>query len=175
VTQPTTDHQPETVFVSTSLSAADALEALDQAARRGRLAGFARGSNDAGRPIFSVTDFGTPFESVLEARGVEGPGPGSTLQVRSRVKPVLPAITLVILLLTVWPGVWLTDSMIRTYWTGYKFQTWMWYIPLTLPFVPWVMHSALKRSRASARVEVEAIVARIREVLHDSEASLGQR
>lgn len=70
----------------------------------------------------------------------------------------------VILVLTVWPGVWLTDSMIRSYFTSYDYKTWMWYLPLTAPFVPWMMWSAWRRSRASALEEAVRLIERVREL-----------
>ncbi len=113
-----------------------------------------------------MTDFGRPFEGVLEARHVPmSDGTGSELVFRVRLKPVLPIVYAVVLVLTVWPGVWLTDSMLRTYFTSYDFTTAYWYVPLTLPFVPWGMWTAIKKSRKSARVEAEELIGDVRKTL----------
>jgi hypothetical protein len=99
--------------------------------------------------LFSIADFGHPFESVLSARA-EGTGEGGTrLSFAIRMKRTMPAVFLTLLIATVWPGVWLTDSMIRSYFTGYSFHTWMWYLPLTIPCIPWFMWSASRKSRVS--------------------------
>lgn len=125
--------------------------------------------------IFTVSDFGTPFESVLEgqARPMSGEGDaaasggavaggGCELSFAIRMKPKLAWVFGVVLVASVWPGVWLTDSMIRTYFPSYDYKTWMWYIPLTAPFVPLGLMQAIKKSRASAQIEAAEIIERIR-------------
>lgn len=127
---------------------------LDAAAKRGKLAGFERGRRNG--TVFTVRDFGGPFEAVLEAR-IEPRHPG-VLHFDWRLQTRLAWVFLVVLVATVWPGVWLTDSMLRSYFTGYDYRTWMWYLPLTIPAVPWAMIVALRRSRQRARTESEKII-----------------
>lgn len=136
---------------------------LSAAARRGKFAGFRQGNRGA---VFSVRDFGGPFESVLRAtaRG-SAPDDGTTLGFTLTLRTGLAWMYLTLLVVTVWPGVWLTDSMLRTYFTGYNFQTWMWYIPLTAPFVPWAMMLAIRRSRARGRIAAEPIIDSIAAIL----------
>lgn len=115
-----------------------------------------------------IADFGTPFESELIVRlstqSANAEQPSLALTFDRRIKPRVPLIVLVTLIATVWPGVVLTDSLLRTYWTSYDFRTWMWYLPLTAPFVPLAMRSALKRSRASAEPAADELIARVAEI-----------
>jgi hypothetical protein len=139
-------------------------ETLEAAARRGKLPGYRKGLGGAANALFEISDFGTPFESVLSAAG-QAEGERTTLRWSLRMKPKLPLVFLVVLILTVWPGWWVTDSMIRTYFPSYDFATWKWYVPLTLPFVPWAMWTAIKRSRASARLEAAELIGKVKEHL----------
>lgn len=136
------------------------VETLEVQARRGKMPGFQACAKGRGE-LFLFTDFGTPFESVLSARATDAGGGVTKLSWRVAMKPRLPIVYLAVLVFTVWPGVWLTDSMIRTYWTGYDYSTWMWYLPLTAPFVPWAMWSSIKKSRASARAEAAELVRQV--------------
>lgn len=172
--------------VNTPLSPAAIVKRLDELARRGKLAGFhAGGSGGTGgtggagateRVSFHVTDFGTPFETVLDARVRARAGPGSdggtTLEFSTRLKPLMPLVFLAVLVTTVWPGVWLTDSILRVYFPSYGsflsgrgWATWMWYLPLTVPFVPLSMWTAIKRSRASGYTQGKEMVQKIRAAL----------
>lgn len=136
---------------------------LEAAARRGKFAGFRPSERGA---LFGVHDFGGPFESVLRATpGGPGTTGGTTLDFTLSLRTGLAWVYFALLVATVWPGVWLTDSMLRTYFTGYDFQTWMWYIPLTAPFVPWAMRLAIRRSRARGRLAAEPIFDSIAAIL----------
>lgn len=148
--------------IRTNLTAEEALKRLDEASRRGKMPGFHRG-NGAGT-LFLVTDFGAPFESVLEARA-ESVSPETTLAFTVRMKPRLAWIYGIVLVATVWPGVWVTDSMLKTYFPGTNLYTWWWYLPLTVPFVPLGLWSAVRKSRVSGLAEGREIVQRIRGTL----------
>lgn len=153
--------------VHTPLSPALILERLEAASRRGKLAGW---QSPATKPApfgasFAIKDFGHPFESILLGHTAESSEGGTRLTFTTRIQPLLPAIYLVVLVASVWPGVWLTDSLIRTYFTGYTFNTYYWYMPLTVPFVPWGMWSAWKKSTRSARTDARELVERVRAAL----------
>lgn len=151
-------------MIRTGLSPTEVISRLDAAAKRGRLAGYVRtpsGGTEAAGPLFLVRDFGGPFEGELRAR-LSTAGSG-LISFETRLQVRLAWVFLVVMIATVWPGVWLTDSMLRSYFTGYDYKTWMWYLPLTIPTVPWAMIVAVKRSRSRARVEAEAIIAKIAE------------
>lgn len=141
------------------------LERLDSAARRGKLPGFSGGKTEGDRITFELTDFGAPFESRLLGRAFASGEVSRIAFDPPRLKPLFPWVFAVILVLTIWPGGWLTDSMIRSYWDWYSSRPWWvtyaWYMPLTVPFCPLAMRSALRKSRASARVEVAALAAKV--------------
>lgn len=176
--QPSSPHPLATVLptVRTALPVATVVERLDELARRGRMAGFHAGppkgvGSMPANVAFHVTDFGTPFETVLLATP-RSEGGQMVLEFSTRLRPLMPLVFLVVLVLTVWPGVWLTDSMLRAYFPSYGsfldgrgWGTWMWYLPLTVPFVPLSMWTAIKRSRASGYTEAKEIVQKIRGVI----------
>ena len=150
--------------LSSHLTPDQILTRLEQAARRGKLPGFSCGAGHGDReaPLFTITDFGTPFESVLEVRAEKNAAAaGTRLRLRSRLKPLFPWIFALSLVVTVWPGVWLTDSLVRTYFSGYDIRTWIWYLPLTAPFCPWAFWKAVKRSRGSAAADLADLIPRI--------------
>lgn len=143
--------------VRTARSAAEIVKTLDTAARRGRLAGFE--SNSRGNSeCFRAAAFGTPFDGVLIGRLVEG-----SLRFETRLRPLMPMGFALVLAASVWPGVVLTESMIASFFpsSGFWKWTWWWYIPLTLPFCPWVFWSAVKKSRATVHDSAHQVIAKI--------------
>lgn len=153
------------MVIHCALPAAEILDKLDTAARRGKLPGFQRGAAAAGAPLFEITDFGTPFEARLLATFSQAEGGTLLTFPPIRLKPLFPWAFALILVLTIWPGAWLTDSMLRTYWDWYSARAWWvtyaWYLPLTVPFCPMAMLSALRKSRDSAAAEIPAILDKI--------------
>lgn len=139
---------------------------LARAARRGELPGYhAAPAAPTGRsagPLFTITDFGFPFESRLLGRREP-----EAIAFEIKLKPLLPAIFIALLLLSVWPGVWFTESMLETYLPGTLLTKWVWwwYMILTVPFLPWAMWAAIKKSRLSARAEAERLLEKIRAAL----------
>lgn len=130
-------------IVRSSRTPSEAMERLALASRRGRLAGFQRDSGNT----FRATLFSEPFDHELLATVDEAPG-GSAIHSRARMLPRLPVIFAVVLILTVYPGVLLTDSMIPGEW-GW-IDTWIWYIPLTALPLPWIWARLMKKCRAAA-------------------------
>lgn len=155
---------------------ADALGTLETAAKRGRLAGFARA--EAGRSdgaAFTCAAFGSPFDGELIARA-EGQEP-VRLAFTARVKPKGPVIWWIALILTVWPGVVLTETMVATLfpqWPWLWKNTWWWYLPLTAPFVPWLGWSATAKSRRAVMASAREQIATIAKEL-GTEVESGQR
>lgn len=134
----------------------DAVWKLEVMSRRGRLPGFSR---EVGG--FAVAAHGTPFDKVLrmQADGDAGDADGgSVFKADLQLERRMPMITLVIFVLTVWPGVMLTDSFLvghfefyaRWYDNGDGLQTWWWYVPLTVISLVMAWFGALKKSSASA-------------------------
>jgi hypothetical protein len=134
-------------------SKAQAVERLERLSRRGKLPGFRAPARDG---EFSVSAFGHPFDRVLVARGSDT-AEGTVLAFRLRWSLPLPTAFGALIALTIWPGVWLTDSMLSTYFDGYAawtergwMGTWTWYLPLCAP-LPWALRSMLRRSAATSR------------------------
>src|SRR5690606_19911272 len=86
-----------------------------------------------------------------------------------KLKPLFPAIFIALLIFTVWPGVWFTESMLETYLpdTWITNYVWWWYLATTVPFLPWAMWAAVKRSRATAREDAAKLIERIEKALAD--------
>jgi hypothetical protein len=155
----------ESVVIRTKLSPEAVVEELNRAARRGKVPGLrADGSKRGATGEFEVSDFGRPFESVLHGR-VTREGEESVIRFESRVKPLVPVIFVVILVVTVWPGILLTDSMLKMYFSWYTIPTWWWYLPMTVPFSPWAFMKAWKQSKGSAAAEGAEIVKAVGEVV----------
>jgi len=139
--------------LATPLDAAEVLRRLEALSRRGKLPGFEPGRDGA---LFTTAAFGEPFDHRLEARAEAG-----TLRYSLRMLPKLPAIYAALIAFSIWPGVWLTDSMIRAYFDSYDFPTWIWYMPITvLPLPPMVLRM-LRRSRAAASEHAAELAQRI--------------
>ncbi|MDX2132706.1 MAG: hypothetical protein SFY69_11715 [Planctomycetota bacterium] len=134
---------------------------LDERARRGKMAEFRAGPPPG---LFSVTTAGQPFDYLLSAQGEASPE-GTRLAFSLKVLPRTPLIFAAVLVFTIWPGVWLTDSMLRSYWTGYDYATWMWYLPVTVLPLPWACVRLWKRSRRAAESHALEIIADIRAAL----------
>jgi hypothetical protein len=168
--------EPTDVTIIRTLFGPDEIQRrLDALARRGKLPGFSLPTEQRGAaghvPIFTVSDFGQPFESrltgVLEPPTPAGEHAGQTGRTRSRLRlerslrPIAPWIFGVTLVLTVWPGLPLTDSLLATYFPSLTIPTWWWYLPLTVPTAPWAMWAAIRKSRAAGRDEARKLIATI--------------
>lgn len=131
------------------------------AAKRGRLPGFHPRSGPDG-PLFRLECPGSPFEGWLEVFAAADPSPtadpGTSLSFRTRLKPLWVWGFAVALVLSIWPGVVLTESLVASVIPGSFWRwTWYWYLPLTVPFAPLAWWQAVKMSRAG--VEAEAAIA----------------
>lgn len=133
---------------------------LDSAARKGRLPGLRL---ESGSALFEVREIGRPFESALVAatRGASGVA-AREIGFELRLRPLVPTVFAVVLVASVWPGIYLVDSMFRHYFSWYSsVETWWWYVPMNVLTSPWAFWSAMKKSRASARVEAAGVVKKL--------------
>ena len=154
--------------VLSPLSGVEILARLDGAARRGKLPGFHKGQSDS---LFHLADFGAPFESALDATAAPN-GSGTSISFELRLKPLMLWVFVAGLVLSVWPGVWLTDSMLKTYFSWYTMSFWWtcaWYLPLSVPFVPIAILQAIKRSRTSAEQAALELITKVRSLVGESE------
>jgi hypothetical protein len=82
------------------------------------------------------------------------------------MKRKIPIVWCVMMIATVWPGVLLTDSFLanfefaRNWW-----PTWWWYMPLTVPFVPWGIWSPIKKSRAAIAASAVEMIEKVKQEL----------
>jgi hypothetical protein len=149
--------------LATPLGRDEILRRLDAAARRGKLAGFAARS---GADLFEVVAFSAPFEHVLVARPTGGTP--ARLTFRPRMLQKMPLIFAVVLVLTLWPGLPLTHSMLVTYFSWYRWSeaiTAAWYVPLTVLPVFWWLPRGIRKSRTEANVAAKEQIIRLRELL----------
>jgi hypothetical protein len=162
--------QGEGGAVYSRLPTAEVVSRLDRASRRGRLAGFRAYPGDG--VLFSVELPGHPFDGVLEARAREEGG-GTRLELRTRMLLRMPVVFALVLIATVWPGVYFMDRLIPgewgwipqigTWWPG----TWWWYVPLTALPLPFVWRALMRRSKAALDKAAEEMVAKIRRTVSD--------
>ncbi len=135
------------------LSPTEVVDRLAARARRGKLPGFRRLDESANGTLagFRVLAFGHPYD--YELIGAVAPeagtadGGGSRVDFRMRLLPKVPVIAAVVLILTIWPGLWITDSMLRIYFESYRIETWWWYVPLVVVSLPFLWMQFLSSRR----------------------------
>jgi hypothetical protein len=150
--------------LSTKLSREQVLERLDAAARRGKLAGFEKVS---GAALFEVEAYSTPFDHVLRATA-GADGGGTRLRFRTQMLRKVPVIFGIGTLVTIWPGLPLTHSMLITYFSGYRLSELMtaaWYLPLTVLPLLWWIPRAIRKSRAGAAEASREQIMKLRDLL----------
>jgi hypothetical protein len=136
------------VMLRSPRSAVEAIDACDALSRAGKLPGFKRTSPTSGE----ARVFGQPFDSDLLVSAIDAPG-GSVVRLSTRLRRKIPVLFAVVGVATVWPGVWLTDSLIQTYFSGasnWVVKTWMWYLPLAIIPLPFAARSMWRKSRDTA-------------------------
>ena len=119
-----------------------------------------------GPDLFEVEAYSAPFEHVLAARA-EG-GPRTRLKFRLQMLRKAPLIFAAVLVVTLWPGLPLTHSMLVTYFSWYRLSealTAAWYVPLTVLPVLWWLPRAVRKSRAEAGAAAREQLLRLRDLL----------
>ena len=148
--------------ISTDRSEAEVFGSLLKMSKQGKLAGYGYADGDDS----AVADaHGMPFDSDLVIKVAD-----EKVRFSLKMRPKIPAIFAVLLIVTVWPGLPLTDSFMYSFvWyerlMGESIETWMWYLPLTVLPIPFVWKSAMKKSRASAHEHALETIEKIRAVL----------
>ncbi len=89
---------------------------------------------------------------------------GATLAFDVRLKPLWPTVFVVAMVLAIWPGVLLTESLLaslfpHTPWTWA--YTWWWYMPLSIVGCPWAIWDVIRRSRRGTRLSAREAIAGI--------------
>ncbi|MHC4976573.1 MAG: hypothetical protein ACYTF7_08200 [Planctomycetota bacterium] len=134
-------------------TAPDPLEILEKLARKGKLPGYEALSDSS----FRVDAFGVPFDADLIG-SITSRDP-LTVSYSLRVRMKIPAIFAIVTLLTIWPGVAITDSLIPGEWGWWP--TAYWYLPLTIIPLPWLVVSLRKRTHQTTRAHAQEQIARI--------------
>jgi len=134
-----------------AISPDEVVKRLDFAARRGRMAGFQR---EAPPALFSVEAFAAPFEHKLIAAAS-----GQPTRLAFTVKPLSKMIWIyaVTIVLCIWPGTWLTHSMIVSWFPSWypaaEWVTWAWYLPLLVVPLLWMLPRQWKKCRVEAHAD----------------------
>lgn len=136
-----------------------ALDRLQRLSRRGKLAGF----RTVDGTTCEAAVFGTIYDRVMRI-DLEPDGTGTRLTMTTRLKKRMPIIVIIVMALAIWPGVWMTDSMLTTYFSWYPKAFWVtcaWYLPLTLLGVPalWMQFKASQAAAAEHGAEVAQKIA----------------
>lgn len=146
---------PESIRLICSQTPARVIEALSTMSKRGRLAGYQTlrqpSSSDPGG-AYRVLAFGGIYDHEMLAR-VEPNGAGSRVEFKLRLLRKMPVIAVVLIVVSIFPGLQITDSMLKTYFSWYQFETAWWYIPLvvlTVPFMWKQYRDAVKAVRIDA-------------------------
>ncbi len=148
--------------IPTDRSQAEVFGSLLKMSKQGKLAGYGYADGDES----AVADaHGTPFDSDLQIQVAEG-----AVRFSLKMRAKFPAIFAGLLIVTVWPGLPLTDSFMYSFeWyerlMGESIETWMWYLPLTVLPIPFVWKSAIKKSKASAHEHALETIEKIKAVL----------
>lgn len=136
-----------------------AIARLASASKMGRLPGFSRASDGKG---FRVSVLAGIFDHDL--RATMAPDAGATrISFELLLRWRLPIIMTVVIVLSVWPGLPITDSMLRLYFPAYHqwgIQTWWWYMPLLVISIPplWMQFRRSQREASTeARSQIEQL------------------
>ena len=156
------------------------LKKLTKAARKGRLPEYEITQNVQGQHPgrFEVLIFGHPYDRTLLAE-VHEEDEGSTIAFTTKLRWKFPIIMIVLIAITIWPGVWLTDSMFETYFASYPWfgwPTWVWWViyeALVLIAIPPLWKQYTKSERKTA-VEARDLIEKIGKELGTSDENAAQ-
>lgn len=157
--EPATGPIPAPPSVRSPVSPAETMQRLDRASKRGKLAGF----EQRGEHGFRATVYGEPFDREIIG-AIQPSDGGSLIDLRLRLLKKMPVMAIALIVVSIWPGVWLTDSMIQTYFAGYPNSFWVtaaWYLPLTVIPLPWMLRSMWRKSEGIAREELVKTLGKI--------------
>lgn len=149
--------------IDTPLSTEQIRDRLLALSKQGKLPGY---TAQEPQGIASVAAHGAPFDSKLVLRHE-----GGSLTFACRLLPTMPAVFALLLVITVWPGLPLTDGFLSSFeWYAslmakIGIDTWHWYLPLTILPAPFAYLGAVKKSRTSARQSAVETIERLRPVL----------
>lgn len=123
-------------------------ERLGGLSKRGKLPGYEPVDPQG---ICAVAAHGTPFDSKLVLQHEHG-----VVRFDCKMLPVMPRVFVLLLIITVWPGLLLTEDFLVSFdWYNnilnrIGLETWHWYLPLTVLPAPFAYGSAIRKSRVTA-------------------------
>lgn len=118
----------------TPLDVGEGLARLERLSRKGRLAGFRRIDDST----CESSVFGTLYDRVMTVSLTPAEG-GTRVVMSTRLKRTMPVVVIALMVFTLGPGVFVTHSMLETYFGWYPSALWVtcaWYLPLTLLAIP---------------------------------------
>lgn len=135
----------------TDLTPDEVIARLRKRSQQGKLPGF----EHRGGHVFRVLAFGQPYDKELIGSVAQAPDRerGSSVRFSTRLLRKLPVLVVVVMAVSIWPGVWLTHSLLITYFESYPQAMWItcaWYIPLCLIAIP-----ALRKQYARSVAEAD--------------------
>jgi hypothetical protein len=120
-----------------------------------------------------------PFDYRLVATMTDltEPTKGTHIELRLVRLRKMPVLFAMILAVTIWPGVWLTDSMLTTYFGWYSswtlsmpWLTYAWYLPITALPIPWMWKRMCQKSATEASISGGEMVESITQALNGTQA-----
>lgn len=156
--------------IETGLSGEEILARLEGMSKRGKLAGYERPATSEDGSDASFAAHGSPFDGVVLVRAGQG-----RVEFELSMPRKMPVIFAVILVLTVWPGLPITEAFMHSFvWyenligSAEWLSTWVWYLPLTIIPAPFAWLGAVRKSRATSMEHARETVERVRVVLAGS-------
>lgn len=154
--------------ISTNLDAQEVKGRLLKMSKRGKLPGY---DGDCASGLLSVAAHGAPFDSKLIVNHQDG-----EVSFNFELIPMMPRIFAALLIITIWPGLPLTEGFLDSFtWysdfvakTGIK--TMYWYLPMTILPAPFMWKSSLQKSKASAHESAIETVEKIDKVLNSTKS-----
>lgn len=139
--------------IRTPLAPDEAMRRLHAMARGGNLPEF----ENHGPVAFSAIAFGGTYDRTIDGFITGGADGGSEVRITSRARYRLLAIVAVVYALATWPGAWITESMLQTYFPDSLVAnyTYWWYIPLMILGVPALVGQWRSSQRAARQSEAE--------------------
>ncbi len=151
--------------IVTRHTARDVLAIATRLSKAGKLPGFAPETHGG---LFIADAHAWPLDRVLIVHAREDRSGDATLTFDLKPRMRVALFLLLVCLVAVWPGVWITHSMLGVYFDWYSWSIWMtclWYVPLTAGPLPWVAFSMLRKSKKEANESARAIIEVLREAL----------
>lgn len=148
----------ERTTIVTQLEGAGITEKLRGMSQRGKLPGF-----EAREGGFLALAYGWIYDFDLVAK-FSGSTGATRIGFELLLKKKMPWVVAILLAVSIWPGVWITHSMLSIYFDWYPAEFWktcVWYLPLSIIPIPWVWKMAMSRSRAEAEISARELIERI--------------